>query len=120
MRIRLLRRRTTGAPQSSAHDDATSRAGAHIRVVVSFGAEGRDAAVRTDAAGRFRMDVPFGGLSFQLVFQDAKTSGVMPALGGLAMPARPAQSMSVGPTLGPMKVPPGETKDLGDVTLKRE
>jgi RNA polymerase sigma factor (sigma-70 family) len=52
---------------------------------------------RTDATGRFRLDVPFGGVEFRLSL--ARKGSFIPFAGNP----------------GAIKVPPGETKELGDI-----
>ncbi len=61
---------------------------------------GRDQTVRTDAGGRFRVDVPFAGMEFRLWWNHKTFSGIRRTPGGT--------------------VKPGETKDLGDIALKAE
>jgi RNA polymerase sigma factor (sigma-70 family) len=64
---------------------------------------GRDAEAMTDAAGRFRLDVPFGGAAAQLIVpsHDGKTLGLIRGLPNL-------------------NLAPGEIRDVGDIAVKAE
>jgi RNA polymerase sigma factor (sigma-70 family) len=89
--------------------DADGQARAGVRVSQSL-TEGdlysryhgaiRDVNATTDAAGRFRLDVPFGNLAFRITLRWK----------GPYVPT--------ADKVGELKVPPGETKEVGDIELK--
>jgi hypothetical protein len=55
---------------------------------------------KTGTDGRFRLDVPFGGVAFRLGFQ---------------RDGKPVEAVKASDAL---KVSPGETRDLGDIAIK--